>query len=101
MILENNEYTIQGVKLTELANQYGTPLYVYDAEKIASQYHLIRDAFKNTKVRVKYACKALSNIHILKLLKDQGAELDCVSIEEVLIGMKAGFTAEQVLFTPN
>lgn len=101
MILENNEYNIQGIKLTDLASQYGTPLYVYDAEKIASQYNLIKDAFKNTKVRIKYACKALTNIHILRLLKEHGAELDCVSIEEVLIGMKAGFTAEQILFTPN
>lgn len=66
-----------------------------------TQYHKLKDAFSGVDVHIKYACKALSNINILKLLKNEGAELDCVSIEEVQLGLYAGFTPIQILFTPN
>ncbi len=101
MELENNKYSIQGVSLEQLALDYGSPLYIYDGEKIKTQYHKLKDAFSGVDVHIKYACKALSNINILKLLKNEGAELDCVSIEEVQLGLYAGFTPTQILFTPN
>ena len=47
------------------------------------------------------ACKALSNINILKYLKQLGAQLDCVSINEVKLGLLAGFQQDEILFTPN
>lgn len=101
MELENNVYSVQGVSLESLTHEYGSPLYVYDGDKIKHQYHKLKNAFKAVDVHVKYACKALSNVNILKLLKNEGAELDCVSIEEVQLGLYAGFAPNQILFTPN
>jgi diaminopimelate decarboxylase len=101
MELVNNHYCIGGVPVEELARDFGTPLYVYDGEKIKHQYHKMKKAFGDADVHVKYACKALSNLNILKLLKNEGAELDCVSIEEVQLGLYSGFAPNQILFTPN
>ncbi|MCC5921654.1 MAG: diaminopimelate decarboxylase [Cyclobacteriaceae bacterium] len=101
MILENNQYSIQGLAMVDIAKEFGTPLYVYDAEKIQSQYRKLRDAFSGLDLRLKYATKALSNINILRLLKKEGAGLDVVSIQEAQLGIKAGFAPEEILFTPN
>lgn len=101
MILENNRYKIGNVDLLAIAEEYGSPVYVYDAEKIVSQYNLLKNAFSESNVKIKYACKALNNINILKLLKTQGSGLDVVSIQEALIGIKAGFEPSEILFTPN
>lgn len=87
--------------LVQLANQFGTPLYVYHAEKIKEQYNKLNSAFKDVNARFFYACKALSNINVLKYVESIGASLDCVSINEVKLGLKAGFTPDRILFTPN
>ncbi|MBV4359772.1 diaminopimelate decarboxylase [Parasegetibacter sp. MAH-26] len=87
--------------LVQLANQFGTPLYVYNAEKIKEQYNKLNSAFKDVNARFFYACKALSNINVLKYVESIGASLDCVSINEVKLGLKAGFTPDRILFTPN
>jgi diaminopimelate decarboxylase len=76
-------------------------LYVYHAEKIAKQYHKLQNAFSGSKTRFFYACKALTNINILKLMKELGAGLDTVSIQEVHLGLKAGFDPQDIIFTPN
>ena len=101
MDLINDRYSVQGVDLVALTEQFGSPLYVYDAEKIEQQFNELSNAFSSVKMRVKYATKSLSNISILKLIRKMGAELDCVSIQEVQLGLKAGFTPEQILYTPN
>lgn len=101
MDLVNNRYSIQGVDLVELAESFGTPLYVYDADKIRSQFDSLYNAFDGVKMKVKFASKSLTNISILKLLKSYGSELDCVSIQEVQLGLRAGFDASQILYTPN
>lgn len=88
-------------QLIAIANEFGTPVYVYHAEKIAQQYHKLQEAFKGHPTRFFYACKALTNINILKYLKKLGASLDCVSINEVKLGLRAGFEPKQILFTPN
>ncbi len=88
-------------QLLEAAEQFGTPLYVYDADKIISQYHRLRDAFSGVKVKIKYACKALNNPNILRLLRNEGCGLDVVSIEEAQIGLHCGFQPHEILFTPN
>jgi len=87
--------------LLGLAEKYGTPLYVYDAEKIASQYNRLRQAFYLCNLRFFYACKSLTNINILRYIHSLGASLDCVSIQEVRLGLLAGFKSNQILFTPN
>jgi len=101
MLFKNDRYNVQGVDLVDLAHEYGTPLYVYDAEKIRTQFDRLTNAFGGVKLRIKYACKSLTNLSILKLLRSYGSELDCVSIQEVRLGLRAGFTAEQILYTPN
>lgn len=88
-------------QLLDVANEFGTPVYVYHAEKIAQQYHKLKDAFKGHPTKFFYACKALTNINILKYMHQLGASLDCVSINEVKLGLKAGFEPKQILFTPN
>ncbi|WP_445452717.1 diaminopimelate decarboxylase [Flavobacterium sp. 25HG05S-40] len=93
---------MQPKELLDLANEFGNPLYVYDADKIASQYNRLSKAFsKVEKLRINYAMKALSNISILKLLKSLGSGLDTVSIQEVQLGLHAGFTPDKIIFTPN
>ena len=88
--------------LLKIANDFGSPVYVYDSEKIVAQYKRLTSAFNKVKqVKVNYAVKALSNISKLKLMKNLGAGLDTVSIQEVQLGLKAGFSADQIIFTPN
>lgn len=88
-------------QLLELAGRFGTPLYVYHAEKIKEQYEKLTKAFSGSNTRFFYACKALTNINILKYIATLGAGLDCVSINEVRLGLKAGFSPQRILFTPN
>lgn len=88
--------------LLAIANKYDSPVYVYDTEKIASQYQRITDAFTQvSSLQINYAVKALSNINILKLFKKLGAGLDTVSIQEVLLGLEAGFAPSKIIYTPN
>ena len=88
-------------ELVNIANEFGTPVYIYHAEKIESQYKLLKQAFQDSDVRFFYACKALSNINVLKFIQSLGASLDCVSIYEVKMGLMAGFSCESILYTPN
>lgn len=88
-------------QLISIANDFGTPVYVYHAEKIEEQFKKLKEAFKSSNARFFYACKALTNINILKWMKHIGASLDCVSINEVMLGLRAGFEAKDILFTPN
>lgn len=93
---------MQTKELLQIAQNYGNPVYVYDAEKIISQYQRLHTAFaKVDQLRINYAVKALSNISILKLLKNQGAGLDTVSIQEVHLGLHAGFSPDRIIYTPN
>jgi diaminopimelate decarboxylase len=88
-------------QLIDIAKEFGTPVYIYHAEKIEEQLNELNTAFKDCKARFFYAAKALTNINILKLLNNLGAGIDCVSINEVKLALKAGFTPDKILFTPN
>ncbi len=89
-------------ELLNIANEYGSPVYVYDANKIESQYKRLVNAFGAVKkLKINYAVKALSNISILKLFKSLGAGIDTVSLQEVQLGLAAGFKPSQIIFTPN
>lgn len=89
-------------QLLKIAQEFGSPVYVYDANKIESQYKRLTSAFKSvTKLKLNYAVKALSNISILKLFNKLGSGIDTVSIQEVQLGLAAGFKPEQIIFTPN
>ncbi len=88
-------------QLTEIANEFGTPVYVYHAERIADQYKKLQKAFKGCNARFFYACKSLTNVNILKYVQSIGASLDCVSLNEVKLGQLAGFDKGDILYTPN
>ena len=88
-------------QLLDIANEFGTPVYVYHAERIAEQYNKLQNAFKKCDARFFYACKSLTNLNILKYINSLGASLDCVSINEVKLGLMAGFKAPDILYTPN
>jgi diaminopimelate decarboxylase len=87
--------------LKSLSNQFGTPLYVYDADYISSQYEKLTTAFAGSNTKMFYACKALTNINILKHIKAIGCNVDCSSINEARIALMAGFESSQVLYTSN
>jgi len=102
MELVNGKYEFTGgISPLDLCKEYGTPLYVYDAAVMARQYRRLVAAFPYPKLRIHYACKALTNIHVLKHFKSLGSSLDCVSIQEVHMGIRAGFEPQDILFTPN
>tara|TARA_R110001632_G_scaffold1883_4_gene8470 strand:- start:11586 stop:12809 length:1224 start_codon:yes stop_codon:yes gene_type:complete len=89
-------------QLLQLTEKYDSPLYVYDTQKIASQYERITNAFSSVEqVQINYAVKALSNINILKYFKKLGAGLDTVSIQEVQLGLASGVAPEKIIYTPN
>lgn len=93
---------MQSQDLLQIANTIGAPVYVYDAEKIISQYNRLSDAFNAVpRLKLNYAAKALSNISILRLFNSLGSGLDTVSIQEVQLGLLAGFKPESIIFTPN
>ncbi|QYA27052.1 diaminopimelate decarboxylase [Gramella sp. MT6] len=88
-------------ELLSVAEKFGSPVYVYDADKIISQYKRLTNAFKVDNLRIHYAVKALSNISILKLLNSLGCGLDTVSVQEVELGIKAGVDPANIIYTPN
>ncbi|WP_116770755.1 diaminopimelate decarboxylase [Maribacter litoralis] len=88
--------------LLQIAKTYGDPVYVYDSEKIVSQFNRLTNAFGSVKkLKLNYAAKALSNITVLRLMNSLGSGLDTVSIQEVQLGLLAGFKPESIIFTPN
>lgn len=88
--------------LKTIAKRANGPVYVYDASKIQSQYQRLKNAFSGVaQLKINYACKALSNISILKLMQNMGSGLDTVSIQEVQLGLEAGFEPADIIFTPN
>ncbi|MEN9281722.1 MAG: hypothetical protein RL594_657 [Bacteroidota bacterium] len=87
--------------LTSIVELAGTPVFVYRADVVERQLNTLRSAFSNAPVRIMYACKALSNRAILQLMKSLGTGLDTVSMQEVELGLRAGFDPSQILFTPS
>ena len=95
------QQTLSNQQLTAIANEFGTPVYVYHAERITEQYNKLKNAFSKSNARFFYACKSLTNVNVLKHMHSIGASLDCVSIHEVKLGLMAGFEPNNILYTPN
>lgn len=87
--------------LAAIANTHGTPVYVYDADKISQQYRQLKTAFQDSDTRFFYACKALTNINILKHVASIGCDIDCSSINEAKLALHVGVAPERVLYTSN
>ena len=101
MELKRNQYVIDGLPLLPIVEKYGSPLYIYESAKMVSQYKRMESAFKDARVKINYACKALTNLNVLKVFKNLGSGLDAVSIQEVKLGLKAGFDPQLIIYTPN
>jgi diaminopimelate decarboxylase len=93
--------TLTHQQLIDIADEFGTPVYVYHAERIAEQYKKLQKAFAGCNARFFYACKSLTNVNVLKYVQSIGASLDCVSVNEVKLGLLAGFDKKDILYTPN
>ncbi|UTW65631.1 diaminopimelate decarboxylase [bacterium SCSIO 12643] len=100
-MLQKNATEIQGVSVESLCEEYGTPLYVYDADTIINKFNFFKDSFSVKSLTINYAVKALSNPNILKLFKKLGSNLDTVSIQELQLGLAAGFKPKNIVFTPS
>jgi len=98
---KNNQYIIDNIPVLDLAEKYGTPLYIYDTSKVRDQYDKLLKAFSSSDIRIYYACKALTNINILKFFNSLGSGIDAVSIQEVRLSLQAGFDPQDILYTPN
>ena len=92
---------LSAAALTAIAGEFGTPVYVYHAERIKEQYEILKTAFKTSDTRFFYACKALTNINVLRYIKSIGCNIDCSSINEVLLAVKAGSAPKNILYTSS
>ncbi len=92
---------IGGHSARALVEEFGSPLYVYDASVIERQYKRLANAFSGVNLRLLYAMKANSNISIIRFLYELGANIDAVSSYEVEIALKCGVKPEHILYTPN
>jgi len=101
MELINGSYHIGGVSVADICGIDGVPIYVYDANVMKRQVVRMQNAFSGIPMRIMYACKALNNISVLRYMHSLGVGLDTVSIQEVEIGLLAGFTPDEILYTPN
>jgi diaminopimelate decarboxylase len=101
MKLAHGRYLIDGLDVVELVEKYGSPVYVYQTSKMKQQYDSMLHAFKDIKVKINFACKALNNLNVLRFFKGIGSGLDAVSIQEVQLGLLAGFKPQDIMFTPN
>lgn len=101
MELVNGRYQIGGVNVMDICALTDAPVYVYDAATMRAHVERLRTAFHSVPLRIKYACKALNNITVLRYLRTLGVGLDTVSIQEVDLGLYAGFLPNEIMYTPN
>lgn len=87
-------------RLEDIVKQHGTPVYVYDFDKIKQQYQNLEDAFANNtdNFSINYAVKANPNPEIVSLLAEAGAGFDCASRAELELGLE-NQSPENILFT--
>ncbi|WP_185876585.1 diaminopimelate decarboxylase [Blattabacterium cuenoti] len=100
--LRDKNFQFHKEYLIKLTKKYGTPLYIYDSYKMKKQYIKMKNSFSGIEnLIINYACKANTNLNILKFFQKLGSGLDAVSIQEVELGLKAGFHPKKIIFTPN
>ncbi len=89
-----------GMSAVEIAERFGTPVYVTDEQILRENYRRVYEAFSRfMETEIHYACKANTNLAILRILEQEGSCIDAVSIGEVLTCLKAGFTPERIMYT--
>ena len=84
-----------------LAQEYGTPLFVYDGDLMLERYRDLFSFIPSSRLHVHYALKANYNPALLALLRDNGAGIDAVSPGEVVLALSLGFAPEKIIYTAN
>ncbi len=98
---KGNSYEIQGLDVRDLCREFGTPLFVYDADHIKNQVENFRRGFSKADLKIKFACKSLTSLAVMRLMRSFGTGLDTVSLPEVKMGLMVGFEPDEIVFTPN
>jgi diaminopimelate decarboxylase len=90
-------------QLLEYTDRHGSPLYVYDGDRIIDKYRRFETAYRDVYDRVKvfYALKANTNMSIVRLLQRAGAGAECISMGEINLALKVGYRGEEILFTSS
>ncbi|MDE0470975.1 MAG: diaminopimelate decarboxylase [Ekhidna sp.] len=101
LLQKSNDWEIQGISLMEIKKRFGSPLYIYDSGEIGQQIEKFKKGFIQSDLKIKYACKALTNLNILRLMRQNGLGLDAVSLPEIRMGLSVGFKPSDIIFTPN
>ena len=103
MTVENGELNISGVGVSELKDQYGSPLYVYDENMLVNQCRTFINNFKSSKfnTEVLYASKAFSCLEVLRIASREGLGVDVVSLGEIHTAYKAGYDMKRAYFHGN
>lgn len=100
---EKGNLEIGGVDALELAQEYGTPLYVTDEMRVRDNYQRVHQAFSNEyeDFKIFYAAKANTSLAMMKILEQEGSCIDAVSPGEIYTALLAGFEPERILYTGN
>jgi len=96
---QNGELCVEGVPLTKIAEEVGTPVYVYSSATLRRHFRVFSEAFKGLDALICFAVKANSNQAVLKTLANEGSGADVVSGGELLRALKAGIAAEKIVFS--
>ena len=99
MKIQNNQLYIGEMPAVELVKKYGSPLYVYEEETIRQKIRELKQSIPHKNLKIYYACKANTNIHIMRILREEGAYVDVLSPGEIIAAEKAGFRHEEMMFT--
>lgn len=96
---ENSKLLIGGIQAEKLVEEFGSPLYVYDAAIIKERFESLVSCIDYPEKRIHFAMKCNSNPAVLKILLKEGCGIDAVSLNEVKLALKVGFSADKILFT--
>lgn len=97
---KNGVMMFGGMPVTAIADEFGTPVYVTDEQRLRENYRAIHGAFsKHINTKIHYACKANTSLAVLSILKQEGSGIDAVSVGEVMTCLKAGIPAKDIMYT--
>jgi len=101
MDINENKMFFGGISARKLIEEFGSPLFVYEEDVIRKRARELKDAIGYNNKEIKFACKANTNIEIMKILREEGMGIDAVSPGEIYASLKAGYNPENILFTTN
>ena len=85
----------------ELVQEYGTPLYVYNEKILRERCREMKNLVKYPNFAVNYSAKANSNLHFLRIVREEGLVVDAMSLGEIAVEEAAGFDNQHIFFISN